>query len=274
MEAKKHTANSQDFTTISKRYKEISLLQSSAAEILFSLLNIQNNENVLDIGCGTGNLTKKIYDISKGNVVGIDPAKGMIEESRKHYGNLISFEENIAENITYENKFNVIFCNSAFQWVKNQEMAVGKFYTALKNNGRIGIQAPAKKVYCPNFIDAVNKIKGLKTIKNIFNKFNDPWNFFETAEEYSNLFRKKGFEVPFSKIQTIETYNEPEEVYKIFCSGAIAGYLNNEYYDCEINEKYTQIFLENIREAFIGQAEYNGKVKLIFNRIFLIGIKK
>jgi trans-aconitate methyltransferase len=274
MEIKKYTLNNQNFTTISKRYKETSLVQSSAAEILFSLLNIQNDEAVLDIGCGTGNLTKKIYDISKGNVMGIDPSTGMIEESKKHYGNNITFEENIAEDITYKNIFDVIFCNSAFQWIKNQETAVEKFYMALRNNGRIGIQAPAKKMYCPNFIEAINEIKNLGPIKNIFNKFNEPWNFLETAEEYSNLFETKGFEVPFSEIQTIETYHEPEEVYKIFCSGAIAGYLNDKHYDCKIDESYSQIFLENIKKAFIGQAKYKGKIKLIFNRIFLIGVKK
>jgi trans-aconitate methyltransferase len=266
--------NNQDFTTISKRYKEISLVQSSAAEILFSLLNIQNNESVLDIGCGTGNLTKKIYDISQGDVMGIDPSNGMIEESRKHYGNFINFEENVAENITYNNKFDVIFCNSAFQWIKNPEIAVEKFYKALKNNGRIGIQAPAKRIYCPNFIEAINEIRNLEPIKNIFDKFKDPWNFLETAEEYSLLFRRNGFEVPFSEIQTIETHHDPEEVYKIFCSGAIAGYLNDKCYNCKIDENYTQIFLNNIRKAFIGQAEHDGKIKLIFNRIFLIGIKK
>jgi len=58
----------QDFTEISKRYRETSIIQNSAAEILFALLDIKENEAILDVGCGTGNLTIKLVDKSKGYI--------------------------------------------------------------------------------------------------------------------------------------------------------------------------------------------------------------
>jgi len=68
------------FTDISKRYKETSIVQSSAADILLALLDIKENESVLDVGCGTGNLTNRLFNKSRGRIVGIDPSSGMIEE--------------------------------------------------------------------------------------------------------------------------------------------------------------------------------------------------
>lgn len=266
--------NSQDFTEISKRYKETSLVQSSAADILLALLNIKKGDSILDVGCGTGNLTKKLYDISQGVVIGIDPSPGMIEEAKKNYGNVINFEIGSAENYLINRNFDVIFCNSTFQWIKNQKLAINNFYNSLRKNGKIGIQAPAKKEYCPNFIKAINSIIKNENIGKIFKYFKNPWIFYDSAQEYSELFIKCGFEVPFSEIKTIETYHTPEEVYKIFASGAIAGYLNKDYYECDLTEEYINDFNKKIKEEFIKQAEYNGKIKLVFNRIFLIGIKK
>jgi trans-aconitate 2-methyltransferase len=80
-----------EFSEIAKRYRETSLVQQSAAETLFRLLAIEGSEDVLDVGCGTGNLTKKIRGATSGRVVGIDPAEGMIERAAREHGDGIDF---------------------------------------------------------------------------------------------------------------------------------------------------------------------------------------
>ncbi len=72
---------SNDFTNIAARYEQDSLIQKSAAEKLIGLLDIKRNEDVLDLGCGTGALTRKIRPMTDGNVVGVDPSVGMIHEA-------------------------------------------------------------------------------------------------------------------------------------------------------------------------------------------------
>ena len=49
-----------DFTEISSRYERDSLIQKFAAGKLIGLLDIQKNDRVLDLGCGTGSLTRKL----------------------------------------------------------------------------------------------------------------------------------------------------------------------------------------------------------------------
>jgi ubiquinone/menaquinone biosynthesis C-methylase UbiE len=129
----------------SKTLTELVEKAKSAAETLFKLLSIGNNDNVLDLGCGVGNLTRKIREMTKGEVVGVDPSRGMIREAISGSRSLnITFEVRSAEELEYENRFDVIFCNSAFQWFRYPQRAIERCYDAMRKNARIGIQAPAK----------------------------------------------------------------------------------------------------------------------------------
>lgn len=265
-----------DFSNIAVRYEGNSLVQRSAADVLLKLLEIGENDDVLDIGCGVGNLTKKIRGLAgRGKVVGIDPSEGMVRWAMENSKNLdICFEIKNAEDMDYIDSFSVVFCNSSFQWFKDPQKAVGNCCTALRKGGRMGIQAPAKRAYSPNFIDAIQKVKEDPRTKDTFSNFREPWFFLETSGEYKNLFERNGFKVVFSKIENIKTEYTPEEVFNVFSSGAIAGYLNQDFYDIDIGEDYVENFKEIVRDAFFQQADTEGKVELIFNRIFLVAVKE
>ena len=90
------------------------IVQTSAGEKLLRLLNIGENEDVLDLDCGTGKLTAKIRGLTKGKVVGIDSSKEMIEKARRNVN--AEFIVKAAEEMDFYSEFDVIFCNSAFQW--------------------------------------------------------------------------------------------------------------------------------------------------------------
>ncbi len=263
-----------DFSSIAEQYEKHASVQMNAAEILISLLDIKGYEDVLDLGCGTGALTRRIRGLTSGRVVGIDPSMGMIKEALDNSkGMNIVYEVKSAEEMDYEEEFDVIICNSAFQWFRDPEKAVKNCYRALRSGGRIGVQAPARKVYSPNFIEAVEYVSRDERTRGIFAHFREPWFFLETGEAYAYLFEKYGFKVVFSEVKTMVSEHTPDEVFKIFLSGAIAGYLNQDYYDVPLTEEYISAFKEIIKCAFMQQADTNGKVKLIFNRIFLVAVK-
>ena len=51
---------------------------------LIELLAPKQGEKILDLGCGTGDLAKKLDDLGV-NVVGVDHSNNMIKEARKKY---------------------------------------------------------------------------------------------------------------------------------------------------------------------------------------------
>ncbi len=262
-----------EFSEIAKRYRETSLVQQSAAETLFRLLAIGSSEDVLDVGCGTGNLTKKIRLSTSGKVVGIDPAEGMIERAAREHGDGVDFVVSSAETMSFHEEFDTIFCNSAFQWVRDADKAVAGFARALRAGGRVGVQAPACSDYCPNFLSAIEAVDAEPSLGPTFAHFKSPWLFLQNAGEYSTLFVRHGFQVPFAEIQTVDSTYTPCQTFEIFASGAIAGYLDPSRYGCPIDERYRTEFRQTVREQFERQAGADGLVRLVFRRIFLVAVR-
>ncbi|MGO9569159.1 MAG: class I SAM-dependent methyltransferase [Desulfomonilaceae bacterium] len=263
-----------NFSEIAVRYEKDSVVQKSASDRLFDLVEITGCDDVLDIGCGTGHLTKQIVEKTKGRVVGVDASDGMIEEARRNYSYLgLNFDVCSADRLPYADSFDVIFCNSTFQWFKKPEPVLKSCYTALRHTGKMAIQAPARNVYSPNFIEAVERVRTDPRLSEQFASFETPWLFLETPEEYKILFENAGFEVLHARIDRVVSSHTPEEIFKIFDSGASAGYLNQEFYHLPMSDDYINGFREVVREAFTGQANPDGHVDLTFFRIYLLARK-
>ena len=263
-----------NFSEISKQYENNSVIQKSASEILFELLAIQPNDDVLDLGCGTGHISKLIRDKTSGRVIGVDPSKGMIKRAHEKFSKHdIAFHLCTAEQINFKNEFDIIFCNSTFQWFTNPTKALTACFNSLKTGGKMAIQAPAKENYCPNFLKAIEEVKNHKTTQIIFQSFSQPWLFRNTAKEYSKLFEKAGFNVEKSTIDKVITFHSAEEAYKIFESGAAAGYLNQAYYNTQLTDEYIEAFREIVRNSFKNQANESKQIKMVFYRIYLLSKK-
>ncbi|MFC1523403.1 methyltransferase domain-containing protein [Thermodesulfobacteriota bacterium] len=263
-----------NFSRISSQYEQDSIVQKSAGEILFGLLDIQPSDNVLDLGCGTGHISSLIKKHTSGNVVGVDQSVGMIKKAQEKYADLgLSFRNLSVEQLDYKDEFEIIFCNSVLQWFTQPDVALKNCYNALKYQGKMAVQAPATDNYCPNFIQAIEDVKRDKRTQQIFSGFNSPWLFFNSADDYQKIFEAAGFKVRESTIDRVKTSHSVEETVKIFSSGAAAGYLNQKYYTTRLTDHYLDAFKDIVRNSFQSQANESGNVELTFYRIYLLAEK-
>lgn len=262
-----------NFTSISPHYRQTATLQKSAAERLFEMLDIGTKDDVLDLGCGPGHLTSKIRAMTEGSVVGIDPSQGMITEARHNYPSRITFLVGDAETLSSAGQFDAIFCNSTFQWFRDPARAVSNCFNALRPGGRVAIQAPARKNFCPNFVRAFETLRDDPRTRDGFEHFRSPWFFLETAEEYAARFKNAGFNVLSSSIEKLSQLCSPEKAMEMFESGAAAGYLNPDCYAAALPPAFIDTARELIVRDFRAQAQADGRVELIFHRIYLLASK-
>lgn len=209
-------------------------------------------------------------------MIGIDISESMIEQavsSSKGFPNLTYYVMD-AENLELPVNFDVVVCNSTFQWFQKPEKALIRCFNVLRQGGRIGIQAPATQLYSPNFVAAIEEINKHPDTREIFKNFKSPWFFPESKEEYEQLFRNCGFDVIYSELRDESNLFSVEEAYRIFQSGAENGYLNQYFYTVTLTDDYTNSFRELVKEAFKEQSNESGMIDLKFKRIYLIAKKQ
>ena len=82
---------------------------------LLNLLLPQETEKILDLGCGTGDLT---YEISKlcSSVIGIDVSKDMIEKAKSKYSE-VQFEVKDASNLNFieDASMDIVICSDILE---------------------------------------------------------------------------------------------------------------------------------------------------------------
>lgn len=118
------------------RYGVVSALQRQMAAESLSLLELDGDERVLDIGCGDGYVTTQIADrLPDGSIVGIDPSPRMIEAAHRR-ATPARFQHGDVTSMTFDAEFDVVTSFNALHWVRDQACAYRRINAALRPGGR------------------------------------------------------------------------------------------------------------------------------------------
>lgn len=101
--------------------------------------SIQNNDYILDVGCGTGILIPYLLDriSDEGKVIGIDVSERMIEIAKNKYNdNRLYFIVNDIFHYDFKDlSFNKIFVFSTFPHLDEKDKILNRFYKILNKDG-------------------------------------------------------------------------------------------------------------------------------------------
>jgi trans-aconitate methyltransferase len=157
-------------------------------ENLLQLLNPQPGESILDLGCGTGQLTEKIAQAGA-EVMGIDQAPAMIEKAKENYPH-IRFDVADATNFHIEKPLDAVFSNAVLHWVKEADSAIASIHQSLKPGGRFVAEFGGKG----NVQTIATALESALEAINISPQALNPW-YFPSIGEYASLLEQQGFDV-------------------------------------------------------------------------------
>ncbi len=178
-----------------KDYARNSQNQFQWAKELIPKLKLQENEALLDIGCGDGKITAGLAKcLTKGRAVGVDSSAQMIKLAKntfstEDYPNL-SFQGMDARNLTFREEFDIVFSNAALHWIVDQKPVLEGVRRSLKPKGRLIVQMAGRG----NAQDIIIILSDLLTEipwKQYFDSLKFPYGFFDT-KEYSAFLAAAG----------------------------------------------------------------------------------
>jgi len=117
-----------------KQYQQRHSYVFAYGQAVLDLLAPQKGERILDLGCGSGQLTAAIADTGA-SVVGLDSSLEMLAEARAHYP-AIEFRLGDAADFTLQSPVDAVFSNAVLHWVRNASDAAASIARALKPGGR------------------------------------------------------------------------------------------------------------------------------------------
>lgn len=161
---------------------------------VLELLAPQPRERVLDLGCGTGQLTAQIA-AAGAQVVGIDKAATMIEQARANYPDL-RFEVADGSSFSFAEPFDAVFSNAAIHWMREPDKVVACIAQALKPGGRFVAEFGGKGNTAPliEAVYAASEAAGYPARRD-----QSPW-YFPSIGEYSPLLEQRGLLVTFATL--------------------------------------------------------------------------
>lgn len=177
-------------------YEKNAFVQKNMAEKLFSFLDKKRYDNILELGCGTGILTKIIAEnLNFAHYTANDIVSGC-EKYIKKINKNIEFVHSDMEDFIHEDekKYDLIVSNAALQWVENVSVFVENLYDKLNDGGVILFSTFGKDNY-----KEIQQITG-KALK-----------YFSKIESEKMLSQ---YEPNIEEYTEIIAFNSPQEVLK------------------------------------------------------------
>ena len=120
---------------------------------LLALVERRPRMRVVDLGCGTGELTRELHDtLAAAQTLGVDSSAAMLAKARSHATGTLTFEQAQIESVT--GTFDLIFSNAALHWVADHQQLFARLTRALAPEGQLAVQMPANDEHASHRVAA------------------------------------------------------------------------------------------------------------------------
>ena len=218
---------------------------------------------VLDVGCGSGAVTKDVCNHTNGEVIAIDDSFEMLEIAKKVLDGVRNVNLCLADAHALPFKdetFDIVTCNLLFMWVKDPQKVINEMARVTKKGGKVVATLEPDfggKIHWPPF-PKVDEIFSGKAIKN---KGGDPY----IGRKLRMLFVRAGLKTKVGLGNKRIWSCEEDKISYLRAKKFYENVLRREGLSEEEIKEWEEMHLKSIEEGI----EFN-----FFPQFYAIGIKE
>lgn len=111
---------------------------------LLALVQPRPGMRVVDLGCGTGDLTRLLHDrLQARDTLGLDSSAAMLARSKAFAGNGVRFAQGDVTAFAPTEPYDLVFSNATLQWVPAHRELLRRLTTLVRDDGQLAVQVPA-----------------------------------------------------------------------------------------------------------------------------------
>ena len=207
---------------------------------LLALVAVRHKLKVVDLGCGTGELTQQLAAKLPGSdVTGLDSSLQMLDAARAAAFARPGLVFEQGDQTTLTGEWDLIFSNAALHWSENHAELIPYLYDHLKPGGQIAVQVPSNHNHISHQI--YRETASEETFKFILQGF-QRYAPVLSIDDYARLFFRCGAEdiIAFEKVYP-HVLEDSDAVVEWISGTALVPYF-------ERLGKYKDDFVNSIRE--------------------------
>lgn len=180
------------------RYHRVSEPQFDWGQRVITRLRPAAGERILDLGCGTGRLTREIVTAANGaprQVVGLDRSGAMLAVARAGTEPaerpIIAYAQGDGAALPFSDTFDAIFSAATMHWIRDHDAVFNSVMIALRPGGRFVAQCGGAG-NLRHMLEHASNVMAFREYAPYFHAWRDPWNFADNITTEARL-RAAGF---------------------------------------------------------------------------------
>ena len=198
-------------------YDRVADPQEEWGREVLARLELGGDETVLDAGCGSGRVTRLLFErLPRGRVIGVDASPSMIALARDAFAGEERVELRVADLLDLElsDPVDGIFSNATFHWILDHGRLFKVLFACLKPGGKLEAQCGGEGNVA-EWIRAIEAAQGDERFVSYLRGMADTYNFASVGDTEIRL-RRAGFEVSRVWLEhKAATPREPREFVRV-----------------------------------------------------------